>query len=244
MQGRMRKIMAVEMAEGAGARVKRLFPTQHLKHVDPFVLLDEFFVGSSAGFPSHPHRGFEAITYMLEGSFRHKDNVGNDRQVSQGGVQRFTAGRGIVHSEMPGEAELNHGIQLWVNLPKRLKKIEPSYEQVDPPQIPESTRNGQVVRTIVGDRSPIDLHTDILYLDIRVEAESSYIFAIPPRFAGLIYVYEGELQTSETGLQAGEGLLLEAEEELSIHSQSPSRFLALAGKPHGEPIHLHGSFVD
>lgn len=244
MQGKMRKVSAVEMAEGAGARVKRLFPTQHLQHVDPFVLLDEFFVGSSAGFPSHPHRGFEAITYVLEGSFRHKDNVGNDSQVSQGGVQKFTAGRGIVHSEMPGEAELNHGFQLWVNLPKRLKKVEPSYEQVDPERIPESTGNGQAVRTIVGDGSPVDLHTDITYLDIRLEAKSSYAVAIPPRFAGLLYVYEGGLRTSETDLQAGEGLLLEAEEEVSIHSQLPSRFLVLAGKPHGEPIHLHGSFVD
>jgi redox-sensitive bicupin YhaK (pirin superfamily) len=107
-----RKVVAVETFEGAGARVKRLFPTSQLRNFDPFVLLDEFLVEPPASFPSHPHRGFKAITYMLEGGFHHTDDLGNDSIVLAGGLQKFTAGRGIVHSELPGTKGLNRGLQL------------------------------------------------------------------------------------------------------------------------------------
>lgn len=123
---------AVEMSEGDGVNVNRLFPvTRERMNFDPFVLWDNFNIGPDRGFPTHPHRGFEAITYMFSGSIEHKDNLGNHSTVTAGGAQRFTAGRGIEHSEMPDSDIMSNGIQLWINLAKDLKQIDPDYQQVD-----------------------------------------------------------------------------------------------------------------
>lgn len=239
-----RKFPSVETLEGAGVRVKRLFPTQHLRNYDPFVLLDEFFVDPSTGFPPHTHRGFEAITYMLKGSFRHTDDIGNDTEVFPGGVQRFTAGRGITHSEMPGKEKMNHGFQLWINLPKRLKGIEPSYQQVDPEQIPEITVEGRKIRTVVGEGSSVKLLTPVIYLDVTLDEKARYAVNTPDEFVGFIYVFQGVLKTEETAIKTGEALFLKEGERLTVQSEALSRFLVLTGEPHGEPIHQHGPFVD
>jgi len=238
------KLPAIETLEGAGARVKRLFPTQHLRHFDPFVLLDEFFVDPSTGFPPHTHRGFEAITYMLEGSFRHEDNIGNNTEVFPGGAQRFTAGRGITHSEMPGKEKINRGIQLWINLPKQLKGIEPSYQQVNPEQIPEIIVEARKIRTIVGEGSPVELLIPVIYLDISLDEKARYAINTPDEFVGFIYVFQGVLKTGETTIKTGEALFLKEGERLSVQSEGLSRFLVLSGKPHREPILQHGPFVD
>ncbi len=230
------KIKAVETAEGAGARVKRLFPTQYLQNYDPFVLLDEFFVDRDAGFPDHEHRGFEAVTYMLEGTFRHKDNLGNDIEVSVGGVQRFTAGSGIVHSEMPGKNNISHGLQLWVNLPKKLKKINPTYQQVD--NLPERKKDGLIIRIIVGENSPVELMTPVLYQDINIENKKTYDIKLPKGWRGFIYVLEGELND----LNQGEALLID--KNITIKTKTNSRFVFIAGNPHNEPIKQRGPFVD
>ncbi len=132
------KVLAVGTMEGRGARVQRVFPTQLTGYQDPFVLLDDFAVAEPAGFPDHPHRGFEAFTYMIEGGFHHKDNLGNDSVVETGGTQRFTAGKGARHSEMPGSGGVNRGLQLWINLPRSLKKMEPEYEPIHGDDIPEN----------------------------------------------------------------------------------------------------------
>jgi redox-sensitive bicupin YhaK (pirin superfamily) len=121
---------AVGTEEGEGAFVRRLFPTQDFNYLDPFVLFDEFFVIPPAGFPDHPHRGFEVITYMRGGAFLHRDSMGNEQIIKAGGVQRITTGRGIVHAEMPGTKGVNHGLQIWINLPRRLKGLEPSYQNI------------------------------------------------------------------------------------------------------------------
>ncbi len=122
---------AVHTQEGDNAEVNRLFPLPgRLMHYDPFVLWDEFTVQPGAGFPTHPHRGFEAITYVFSGEMQHADNLGNTSTVGPGGAQRFTAGRGIEHSEMPGETQATRGIQLWINLPQRLKQLDPDYQEV------------------------------------------------------------------------------------------------------------------
>lgn len=244
MSDNKRKFQAIETLEGAGARVKRLFPTQFLRYYDPFVLLDEFFVDPSTGFPPHTHRGFEAITYMLEGSFRHEDNMGNDTEVFPGGVQRFTAGRGITHSEMPGKEKINHGFQLWINLPKELKGIEPGYQQVNPDQIPEIRVEGRKIRTIVGEGSPVELLAPVIYLDITLDEKIRYAVNTPDEFVGFIYVFEGILKTGEITIKTGEALFLKEGERLTVQSEALSRFLVLSGKPHGEPILQHGPFVD
>ena len=142
---------AIETMEGSGAKVKRLFPIRaDLMNYDPFVLWDHFELAPGAGFPEHPHRGFEAITYLFNGSIEHKDNLSNQSTVYAGGAQRFTAGKGIVHSEMLAKNTTSTGIQLWINLPRKLKQIEPAYQQVDAENIPEQIINDICVRKIVG----------------------------------------------------------------------------------------------
>lgn len=238
------KIEAVEMAEGAGATVQRVFPTADLRHVDPFVLLDEFTVTPPAAFPEHPHGGFEAVTYMLRGAFRHRDNLGNDQIVSVGGVQRFTAGKRIVHAELPGSDETSHGLQLWVNLPRRLKDTEPDYQPVSSTEIPERQREGARMRVVVGEGSPVDLHTAVRYLDVFLRAGETFVEELPGGWSGLVYVLDGEVLIGDLALDPGKAVTFEGGGVASATAQQDSRFVLIAGEPHGEPIRQRGSFVE
>lgn len=239
-----RVVKAIAMSEGAGAEVRRLFPTRRQQHVDPFVLFDEFTVNPTAGFPDHPHGGFEAVTYMLEGAFRHRDDLGNDRMVSAGGVQRFTAGRRIVHAELPGSEETSHGLQLWVNLPQRLKKLEPDYQPVPSDEIPQREEDGVRVRTVVGEGSPVALHTDVRYADVTVESEGVFTDEIPDDWNGLIYVLDGEVNLGDVIVGREKAAIFRGGGEIRATATGAARFLVIAGAPHGEPIRQRGSFVE
>jgi len=237
----MKKMKALTVPEGDGVVVQRLMPVHGLMNFDPFVLMDHFDI-EGGGFPDHPHRGFEAITYMLGGGMQHTDNLGNRSTVRGGGLQRFTAGKGIVHSEMPqGKAQ---GIQLWINLPKRLKQIPPSYQQVDVENIPIDSNDGVVVRTLVGERAPTVLQTEVLYLDVSIKQKSLYQCDIPSGFRGFVYVLKGEIRLEHETLQTNEALFFDHARLLSFMAKQDSRLIICFGKPHGEPIHQHGSFVD
>ena len=236
------------MAEGAGARVRRVFPTEQQRHLDPFVLLDEFTVIPPAAFPEHPHGGFEAVTYMLEGAFRHQDSLGNDQIVWAGGVQRFTAGKRLVHAELPGSDDTSHGLQLWVNLPRALKGIEPDYQAVPAQDIPETETGGVRERMVVGDGSPVGLHTDVRYVDVALEPDAAgrqltYEEDIPLDWNGLVYVLEGQVRLSGGALARGRAALFEGGGQLQVTAEEPSRIVVITGQPHGEPIHQRGSFV-
>ena len=238
-------VKAVETDEGEGAKVRRLFPTSDLEYLDPFVLLDEFYVQPPAGFPNHPHRGFEVVTYMLEGAFKHKDSAGNSALLEAGGVQRITTGKGIVHSELPGSEKMNHGLQLWVNLPKRLKGIEPSYQELKPQGVPvkQDGKAGTRVRVIVGEGSPINLQTDVQYIDVEMPA-ASFSRRIPEGFNSFIYVLTGKVQVGSSVLSPHEAAVLKPGSELNAVADKPARFVLISGRPHNEPIMLMGSFVD
>lgn len=235
----MKVIKPTEKREGAGARIKRLFPSEELKHLDPFVLLDEFFVDPSKGFPPHEHRGFEAITYMLDGGFRHKDDLGNDSTVYRGGVQKFTAGLGITHSEMPAGEDLGHGFQLWVNLPGAQKNIEPDYMALRSEDIPEHEEGGNLVRTIVGEGSPLSFRAEITYRDVHCQEE--YGLEVPEGHIGLLYLYSGEIEVEGISLKPSTGISVQ---RCTVRCAEPSRFILLSGKPLGEKISLRGSFVE
>jgi redox-sensitive bicupin YhaK (pirin superfamily) len=239
-----RQIEAVSMSEGAGARVRRVFPTQYRRHVDPFVLLDEFTVTPPAGFPDHPHGGFEAVTYMLEGAFRHQDHMGNDVIVSAGGVQRFTAGKRIVHAELPGTEETSHGLQLWVNLPRELKEIEPDYQPVASAEIPERKEGPVRVRTIVGERSPVALHTHVRYLDVALELDAVFRDQIPSDWNGLIYILDGEVALHDATVDRAKAAIFEGGGEVRVTATRRARFVLIAGQPHKQPIRQRGSFVE
>lgn len=236
---------ALLMQEGDGAEVQRLFPIpRRMMNYDPFVLWDHFTIAPGNGFPTHPHRGFEAITYMFSGSMQHKDNLGNQSTVTAGGAQRFTAGHGIEHSEMPAAEGSSSGIQLWINLPQRLKQVEPDYQQVDDEAIPEQTVGDARVRVIVGESSPMRLRTDIRYYDISLPAEGGYSTPVEDGFRGLLYLIEGAIDVNGKRLSGGQALFFDRISELVVAGSENSRFMLVMGPPHGEPIRQWGPFVD
>lgn len=230
--------------EGEGAEVFRLFPVPGSRwNLDPFVLFDHFRIGPGSGFPTHPHRGFEAITYLLEGGIRHRDSLGNDSTMGAGGAQRFTAGRGLEHSEMPaGESA---GIQLWINLPRAQKSIEPDYQAVPPEDLPVRPFAGGERRIVVGEGSPLRLHTPVHYEILRLEPGAAVTMAVPPGWQGLAYVLEGGILLGGRPLAAREAGLFAGRERLELAAgEQAAEVVWLAGRPHGEPLRQHGPFVD
>ena len=236
---------AIEMSEGDGVDVNRLFPvSSKMMNYDPFVLWDNFNLGADRGFPTHPHRGFEAITYMFTGSLEHKDNLGNQSRVTAGGAQRFTAGRGLEHSEMPDSEVNSNGIQLWINLAKSKKTIEPDYQQVDEENIPLIKIEGGNVRVIVGDESPVKLQTPVRYLRVNLDSGATLNEKVPEGFRGFIYILNGKIKINTETVNEQEAYFFEKVEELDIEALTESHFMLCMGQPHGEPIRQHGPFVD
>lgn len=236
---------SVRTREGDSAEVNRLFPLPgRLMNYDPFVLWDDFTVQPGAGFPTHPHRGFEAITYVFSGEMQHHDNLGNSSTVGPGGAQRFTAGRGIEHSEMPAETQATRGIQLWINLPRRLKQLDPDYQEVPAADIPQHDIDGGYIRTIVGNQSPLHLHTDVNYFEVVLGENTDYGNTVVDAHQGFIYLVSGDARLGETQLTAGDACFLETGNVWQIHSQSGCRLMVCTGTPHREPIKQHGTFVD
>lgn len=229
--------------EGGGAEVVRLFPLRSGRmNYDPFVLFDHFFLEAGTGFPTHPHRGFEAITYLFEGGMQHKDNLGNDSTVTAGGAQRFTAGAGIEHSEMPDGT--SSGIQLWINLPTALKMIPPDYQAVAAGEIPEHAFEGGKRRIIVGEGSPLTLHTLVRYEDITLHSAGIYQTSFSTEEQGLIYVVEGEVRLEGHSVRQQQAAYFAEPGALTLSSTAGARLMLISGRPHHEPIRQYGPYVD
>lgn len=249
----------VEVSDGAGVKLKRVLSANLQKRLDPFLMLDEFGSDQAddylAGFPDHPHRGFETVTYMLEGKMRHRDNAGNEGLLGAGDVQWMTAGRGVVHSEMPEQEHGRmQGFQLWVNLAAKDKMTAPRYRGIPATAIPQlSPASGVKVKIIAGRFNGIagaiqDISTNPLYLDIGLAAASEQQFSIPAAHNAFLYVYSGEVQPGTDGrvVQAGQLAVLDnAPNSDGIHLRSAqgARLLLIAGHPLGEPIVQWGPFV-
>ncbi|WP_052330017.1 pirin family protein [Thermicanus aegyptius] len=245
----LKKALPVHTVDGENAALKRIMPTHNLSYVDPFLMMDHFSLDQRAGFPDHPHRGFEIITYMLEGAFKHADSAGNEGIIQAGGLQRITAGRGIVHSEFPAFEGINSGIQLWINLERRLKGMEPSYQDVKREEIPERESDGIRVRTLVGEGSPVRIVQSMVYYDIAISQGKKGLFPIPGGFQPLIYILEGTGSFGGNRFPgtAGEVLIPERAAEnggLSVVAEEDLRFVLIAGQPIGERPVFRGSFVD
>jgi redox-sensitive bicupin YhaK (pirin superfamily) len=261
MRSVTRIVDAQETSDGAGVRLKRSIGIRELDALDPFLLLDEF--GSDragdyiAGFPDHPHRGFETVTYMLAGSMRHQDHKGNRGDLVAGSVQWMTAGRGIVHSEMPQQKDgLMRGFQLWVNLPAKDKMCEPRYQDIPPERIPEVSRpDGTRIRVIAGEAHGVrgavtGIVTQPLYLDVSLPAALRFEQALPPGHTAFVYVFEGEATFGVTDGVPGTllrpsqlGVLAEGEGVAAVTAGSAVRFLLLAAQPLREPVARYGPFV-
>jgi redox-sensitive bicupin YhaK (pirin superfamily) len=240
------KINAQETLEGDGVVVNRLFPISGRMNFDPFVLWDHFNIATGQGFPDHPHRGFEAVTYMLEGGMHHRDNLGNDSFISKGGVQVFCAGSGIVHSEMPAKKAPSVGIQLWVNLPNHLKKINPSYQEVLAEDFVTVSFQGGDYRTIVGAGSVVKLHTDITYQHFNLNKDRHYQLPIDHGLQVIVYVLLGSVMIDGHQASSTQALLIDSQkrQNLLIKAKSDSAFMVCSGTPHKEPIYQHGPYVD
>jgi len=248
-------IKGILASDGDGVQLTRIIGSPYLNHLDPFLLLDAFgsdkpqdYIG---GFPSHPHRGFETVTYMLAGKMRHKDSAGNEGVIEAGGVQWMTAGRGIIHSEMPEQEEgLLAGFQLWVNLPASHKMTEPNYQEFSIDEIPKEMREaGCKISVIAGETANGTkgvIENDLVsptYWDIQLNANSDFCDNISLDHNAFVYVIEGKIVIeNETLLQAQLAVLAEGS-EVKIRANRDSRFLLIAGKPINEPIERGGPFV-
>src|SRR3990172_4431952 len=256
-------IESVPTSDGAGVKLRRSLGKSQEQRLDPFLMLDEFSSENAddyiAGFPNHPHRGFETVTYMLDGHMLHQDHLGNRGDLKSGDVQWMTAGRGIIHSEMPQqERGRMRGFQLWINLPAKEKMKPASYRDIDPSEIPVvALPGGGRVKVIAGvlelegRSTPGPIHglsTDPLYLDVELPAGAAFTQPLAGERNAFIYVFEGSanvgaaaaaraLTTHSAGVLAPGNLV-----EVSAGAAG-ARFLLLAGRPLGEPVVQHGPFV-
>ncbi|MEP1215229.1 MAG: pirin family protein [Marinobacter sp.] len=257
-----RTISALETSDGAGVRIKRsIGQNQHIR-LDPFLMLDEF--GSDqpqdyiAGFPSHPHRGFETVTYMIEGHMLHEDHLGNRGNLKNGGVQWMTAGRGIVHSEMPQqESGQMRGFQLWLNLPAAEKMKPAGYRDIQPEEIPAITVDGGLVKLIAGILTVEGQEhqgavnggsTRPMYADIHLEPGKETLLPVSPELDGMLYLYDGEAALVSDGgsqaLQLSAASVLSPGDSIRVGAgEEGARLLLIAGKPIGEPVVQYGPFV-
>ena len=240
-------------SDGAGVKLNRVIGGPDLLQLDPFLLLDEFRSDDAAdylaGFPEHPHRGFETVTYMLAGRMRHRDNQGNTGLLGPGSVQWMTAGRGIVHSEMPEQENgLMQGFQLWVNLPAKDKMTAPRYQDIEPGRIPEVESTGARVRVIAGSyrsvRGPVQADaTAPLYLDVFLE-DGEFEAAVPVEHNAFVYVYEGSLELAGRAVTRGELAVLRGGDKVAASAGAAgARFILVAGRPLKEPVARYGPFV-
>jgi len=254
-----RTIRGMPTSDGAGVRLTRVIGGPSLPDLDPFLLLDEFGTDRAedyiAGFPEHPHRGFETVTYMLDGRMRHRDNHGNEGLLTPGSVQWMTAGRGLVHSEMPEqESGQMRGFQLWVNLPARDKMTDPKYQEFAPERIPvvqpaEGVQVKVIAGTVDGTAGPIaQPATDPVYLDISLEADRAWTYTLPEGHNAFAYVFEGGVAVGEQDaardVARQELAVLGGGEQLHLSAgREGARLILVAGRPLREPVMRHGPFV-
>ena len=243
-------VEGIKTSDGAGVNLTRIIGSPELNMLDPF--LDEF--GSDnpndyiAGFPPHPHRGFETITYMINGKFTHKDTAGNEGHLSDGGVQWMTAGKGVIHSEMPEQTEgLVRGFQLWFNLPKEKKMIDPAYHDIQADQIPVVELEKGKVKVISGTfqntTGPGRPHTGMIYLDVHLNDKQNIALPIEDDWNGFIYVYEGSIDANISVPKGNLAVLGTKNDFVCSSSIKNTRFILVAGEPLNEPVARGGPFV-
>jgi redox-sensitive bicupin YhaK (pirin superfamily) len=242
-------------SDGAGVRLTRVLTQPLQRRLDPYLMLDAFGTDDPqdyvAGFPDHPHRGFETVTYMIEGRMRHRDSAGHEGLLRNGDVQWMTAGRGVIHSELPEQQDGRmEGFQLWLNLPAKDKLRTPWYRDIRAGEIPTyTTPDGVRVRVIAGESHGVEgaVQRDVtqpLYLDVELPAGAAFSQPLPPTHNAFVYVYRGELDVAGTTVATQRMAILANDGDgVALRARAPSRVLLIAGEPLGEPIAQYGPFV-
>jgi len=242
--------------EGAGVLLKRSISPHATNRFDPFLLFDHFafnnpLEGPIRGFPTHPHRGIETVTYMLEGHVRHRDSLGNSGVIGSGDVQWMTSGRGILHEEMPhrGEQGNIYGFQLWVNLPAAQKMGQPRYQEVSSNTIPVIEKDGVSIRLVAGGlagfRGPVtEIAASPLYMDVKLEPGSRFVHPIPSGHTTLVYVFKGTGEFSNEVVESVNLVVYKNDgDQIEVSSETGVQFMLMAGAPFKEPIVPYGPFV-
>jgi redox-sensitive bicupin YhaK (pirin superfamily) len=252
-----RLVAGLPTSDGAGVKLTRVLTQQLQRRLDPFLMLDAFGTDNPqdyiGGFPDHPHRGFETVTYMIAGRMRHRDSAGHEGLLQNGGVQWMTAGRGVIHSELPEQEDGRmEGFQLWLNLAAKDKMRAPWYRDIQSAEIPEfKTAAGVKVRAIAGRSHGVDgaMQRDVtepLYLDLEMPAGAEFAQALPQLHNAFVYVYRGALQIGETKVPVQRMAILDNDsgsDGVVLKASEATRALLIAGKPLGEPIAQYGPFV-
>jgi len=241
------------VSEGEGAKVRRIIGGKDLDRLDPFLMLDHGRVKLPAGFPDHPHRGFETVSYQLEGSFLHEDSNGHKGRLNPGDIQWMTAGKGIVHAEMPASKdEEASGLQLWINLENKNRMVHPAYQEFTKDKIPVVKKEGVTVKVIAGEaygtEGPIIARTPAFYMDVSMNEKSKYSQKIPSGWNVMCYVLSGKAvfgSNKKEGKEYSAVLIKNDDSEvLEVETgEEKCNFILLAGKPIGEKIYQHGPFV-
>ena len=246
----------IPTSDGAGVKLKRSIGTPAINYLDPFLMLDEFgsenkddYIG---GFPSHPHRGIETVTYMLNGEFEHEDSTGAKGRMTSGDVQWMKTGGGIIHSEMPVMTDGKlHGFQLWINMPAKLKMSKPEYIYIDSKKMQIHQDEEKKIKIIAGKfgevEGPVKGHNvEPIYFDIELEKDKIFNFDLPSTHNSFIYLIEGKIKIGEQShdpVKDSTLILLTRSIKLKVYSLTKSKFLLISGKPIGEPIARGGPFV-
>jgi len=243
--------------EGADVLLRRSFGPKRSNEYDPFLLFDHFAFndpveGPITGFPMHPHRGIETVTYILEGSVHHRDSLGNAGLIGPGDVQWMTSGRGIMHEELPrrGPSGVIAGFQLWVNLPAALKMSTPRYQEVNAATIPTTQRDGAIIRVVAGEvagvRGPVtEIAANPVYLDVTLAANSNFVYPVPHDHQVLAYVFEGagRFGAEAEPVSAVKQIVFDDGDQIEVSTEQGVRFMLMAGAPIREPIAPYGPFV-
>lgn len=249
-----RIVRALATTEGAGVHLRRSLGGRALSVLDPFLLLDEIHSDRredfAPGFPEHPHRGFETVTYVIDGAMEHKDSLGNTGHLGPGAAQWMTAGRGIVHSEMPRSEKVMWGFQLWVNLAAKEKMKKPRYQDIRPEDIPEISVAGAKTRLVAGEidktRGPVDgIAIAPRFFDVTLGRNQRFTEALPKTHNAFVYVVEGDalVGPKRTHASSGDLAVLGPGEGVLVSAETSARFLLLSGEPIGEPVARYGPFV-
>ncbi|KAG7400335.1 hypothetical protein PHYBOEH_006092 [Phytophthora boehmeriae] len=247
--------IAQEQSEGVGARVRRSIGSSHLRNLDPFLMLDDVHAGLPGGFPGHPHRGFETVSYVLptsEGSMCHEDFLGNKGELRPGDLQWMTAGKGIMHAEMPKSEVPAHGLQLWINLPNTSRMIEPRYQEIRREVVPHAFNEDKSIEAIVfagevfDKKGPIETQAPVTYVHFMLSAGAKLEYPLPESHNVFVYAVSGTGKCVEHSIQPHEALVLERKGDglqLETSKNDKLEVIVMTGQPLEEPVVQHGSFV-